>query len=178
MHGVSACGVAIDLGTVVLALIGALAALRLFDARLGWASPPTSSCPERYTQPIRAAAETYLPAVNWRLYRAQLCAKSRLNPDAESHVGAKGLTQFMPQTGRRIAEARDRGSASPYQPRPTPEAGAYYMAQLRQEWSASRAEADRHSLAMASYSAGLGHLLKAQRLTGGAWLYAPTTLPR
>jgi len=36
MHGVSAYGIAIDLGTVVLALVMTLTSLRLFDAQLGW----------------------------------------------------------------------------------------------------------------------------------------------
>jgi membrane-bound lytic murein transglycosylase F len=42
---------------------------------------------------------------------------------------------------------------------------------LRREWRAPRADADRHDLAMASYNAGLGNLLKAQRACGGAASY-------
>jgi len=134
-----------------------------------WASP----CPDRYTDPIRDAAETYLPEVDWRLYRAQLCAESRLDPKAESSVGAKGIAQFMPATWDWIAPAVNAGAASPYQVRPAAQAGAYYMAQLRRRWSSPRPEMDRHNLAMASYNAGFGNLLKAQRKADMAVLYKP-----
>jgi len=54
------------------------------------------------------------------------------------------------------------------------------MAQLRAQWSSPRPEADRHSLAMASYNAGLGHLLEAQRRADMATQYRPiaAALPR
>lgn len=111
--------------------------------------------------------------MDWRLYKAQLCAESRLQPDAESSVGAKGVAQFMPATWRRISRAIGAPGASPHQVGPAIRAGALYMARLREKWSAPRPDADRHSLAMASYNAGFGNLLKAQRLAGGARLYAP-----
>lgn len=86
----------------------------------------------------------------------------------------------MPGTWPRLVRAIGAETASPHQVRPAAQAGAYYMAQLRREWSSPRPEADRHSLAMASYNAGLGHLLSAQRLAGMAVLYRPIAaeLPR
>ena len=51
--------------------------------------------------------------------------------------------------------------------------GAYYMAYLIGSWYVDRPEVDRHCLAMASYNAGLGNILKAQKLAGGPSLYAP-----
>ena len=50
-------------------------------------------------------------------------------------------------------------------------AAACSMAGLRGQWSAMRPEWDRHSLALARYNAGLGHLLSAQRACGGPSLY-------
>lgn len=47
------------------------------------------------------------------------------------------------------------------------QAGAYYMAKLRAAWTAPRPEDDRHRLALASYNAGLGNILAAQRACGG-----------
>lgn len=51
------------------------------------------------------------------------------------------------------------------------QAGAFYMARQRAIWKAPRPEADRHDLAMASYNAGAGNIIKAQRLCGEPALY-------
>lgn len=51
------------------------------------------------------------------------------------------------------------------------DAGAFYMARLHRGWSAPRPLMDRHFLAAASYNAGMGHLVKAQRLCGGKALF-------
>jgi len=143
------------------------------------ASFSASPCPDRYQDTIEEAAGRFLPGVDWRLWKAQLCAESRLEPDAVSPVGAQGIAQFMPATWREIAPAAGVGAASARQVRPAALAGAYYMARLRRGWSSPRPEADRHSLAMASYNAGFGHLLTAQRRCGGSVLYAEiiTCLP-
>lgn len=42
------------------------------------------------------------------------------------------------------------------------DAGAYYMARLRQTWRRDRTGAERNPLAQASYNAGTGNILKAQ----------------
>jgi len=96
-----------------------------------------------------------------------------LKPDAVSPVGAMGLCQFMPGTWSEVERKMDFPShASAFAPDLSIEAAAFYMGGLRRMWSAPRPEADRHSLAMASYNAGAGHLLKAQRLCGGGNLYS------
>lgn len=129
--------------------------------------------PTRYDREIKAAAERWLPGVPWRLWKAQLYQESRLDPNARSPAGAEGLAQFMPATWKEITAAMgvavvDRRAAGP-----SIEAGAYYMLRLRRNWSSQRPEADRHNLAMASYNAGLGHILAAQRACGGPVLYEP-----
>jgi len=48
------------------------------------------------------------------------------------------------------------------------EAGAYYMAKLRQTWRRDRTGDERQPLAQASYNAGTGNILKAQALCGNA----------
>lgn len=69
-----------------------------------------------------------------------------------------------------VAEMRLGLNASPHSETAI-EAGAYYMAKLRRQWSAPRPQTDRHKLAAASYNAGLGHLLSAQKACGGPNLY-------
>ncbi len=125
---------------------------------------------DKYNLQIRKATELYLPTVDWRLLKAQYYQESLLNPKAKSHVGASGIAQFMPATWKAIAREL-RITGSPYDPSLAIPAGAYYMHKLRKGWSAKRPESDRHSLAMASYNAGFGNLLKAQKKCGGKSLY-------
>ena len=47
-----------------------------------------------------------------------------------------------------------------------------YMRRLYKGWSSPRPEIDRYSLALASYNAGFGNILKAQKECGGSTLYS------
>lgn len=144
--------------------------------------PATSlaaSFPDRYDVQIKASAKEFLPVVDWRLWKAQLYQESLLNPNAVSPVGARGLAQFMPRTWQEVSREL-RISATAHDPKWSIRAGAYYMAKMRRFWKAPRPEADRHSLAMASYNAGAGNLFKAQVKAGGVNDYASIikALPR
>jgi membrane-bound lytic murein transglycosylase F len=86
-------------------------------------------------------------------------------------VGAAGVAQFMPATWREVCAQLGYGQVSPHVARYAIEAGAYYMARLHRAWSSPRPEHDRWDLARASYNAGLGNILKAQRRAGGALRY-------
>lgn len=122
-----------------------------------------------YDQQIQAAAELHLNKYDWRLYKAQLIAESNLNPTAVSPVGAKGIAQFMPPTWRQIRkEMQFPKVASATDPKYAIPAGAYYMAKLLRKWSAPRPDMDRYCLALASYNAGFGSLLNAQKKAHGA----------
>lgn len=135
-------------------------------------APAADRFTDEYDAVIRDAAEQYLPGWDWRLWKAQLYQESQLNPAAESPVGARGIAQFMPGTWPRWAARVGYPGVSPHAVEPAVLAGAAYMAHLRGEWSAPRPPADRYSLSAASYNAGLGNLLAAQRRCGGANLYA------
>jgi|GEM_PF-381635 len=132
--------------------------------------------PTTYDNEIRGAAELWLPdaseAHGWEILKAQYWQESRLDPAAVSPVGAAGIAQFMPATWAEISRRMQFGAISPHIAGPAIEAGAAYMAQLRGGWSAPRPEWDRHSLALASYNAGFGHLLAAQQVCGDARGYA------
>jgi hypothetical protein len=138
-----------------------------------------SPAPTTYDQPIERAVQTYLPDVGtshgWQVLKAQYWQESRLDPAAVSPVGAAGIAQFMPGTWSDMRRAMGWGAVSPHLVEPAILAGAAYMAQLRAGWSAPRPEWDRHSLALASYNAGFGHLLAAQRQCGGPNRYAAIT---
>ena len=129
---------------------------------------------------IQAAAERYLPGLDWRIYKAQLYQESKLDPKAESPVGAQGIAQFMPETWAEVARAIGEPGASPYAADVAIEAGAYYTAQLRHQWRRIDREPDRHSYALASYNAGIGNTRQAWRLCGEPGTYAdgvPPCLP-
>lgn len=150
-----------------------IGACLLIGMLLGCSAPASAAAfPGRYDNAIQDAAERFMPAVDWRLYKAQLYQESQLDPAAESPVGAQGLAQFMPGTWQDVASELGYGDVSPHMVEPAIIAGAYYTSSLRQEWSAPRPPADRHSLALASYNAGLGNLLAAQRRCGSVNLYA------
>lgn len=127
-----------------------------------------------YDTLIQQAVKKHLPGVDWRLYKAQLYQESLLNPDAVSPVGAEGLAQFMPGTWRDVSkQMKLQKDAKPTDPKHAIPAGAYYMSTLLKSWSSPRPDMDRYCLALASYNAGFGHLIKAQKKAGGALLYAP-----
>ena len=137
----------------------------LFGCAPAQAGVLTSS---KYDAEIRRAVATWWPAYPFpAAWKAQLYQESRLDPAAVSPVGAAGLAQFMPGTWAMVArELRLPAGVSPHRDVAI-EVGAYYMAKLRGQWSAPRPAEDRHRLAQASYNAGLGHLLAAQRLCHG-----------
>ncbi len=129
--------------------------------------------PTEYDELIQQAAEKHLPAYDWRLLKAQYLAESRLDPNVVSPVGAQGIAQFMPGTWADVAiELGYPADITPFDPKAAIPAGAYYMAKLLKSWSAPRPEIDRYCLALASYNAGFGSLLKAQKAAGGSNDYA------
>lgn len=118
-------------------------------------------------------AAIFLPAgTDWRLLKAQCYQESRLDPLAVSPVGAQGLCQFMPGTWADM-QSQYGDLVDPWLPEQSILAAARYMGDLNRFWSSPRPQIDRYCLALASYNAGAGHLVKAQRLAGGAVLYAP-----
>ncbi len=128
--------------------------------------------PDRYDAEFRQHSGRYLPGQDWRLLKAQCYQESLLKPKAVSPVGAKGLCQFMPGTWRQVSRQINLPpNASAFMPQLSIRAAAFYMASLRGQWSSPRPEWDRHSLALGSYNAGLGNLLKAQKVCGGPVLY-------
>ena len=106
----------------------------------------------------------------WKLWKAQLYQESKLDPSAVSPVGARGLAQFMPGTWDEVVQELGI-SGSPHSADAI-EAGAYYMSKLRRTWKADRTAVQRNELAQASYNAGTGNILKAQRFCGDARMWS------
>lgn len=125
--------------------------------------------PTRYDRAIAEAVETYWPDYPYpAAWKAQLYQESRLDPAAVSPVGAAGLAQIMPGTWEDLRSQLRLGPAASPHDTIAIQAGAFYMARQRHAWSAPRPADRRHELAQASYNAGLGNILAAQRSCGGA----------
>lgn len=128
--------------------------------------------PDQYDDEFKDAVSVFLPVgTDWRLLKAQCYQESRLNPFARSPVGAMGLCQFMPGTWSDAKKSMPELN-NPWLPELSIRAAGWYMGKLHRIWSAQRPAMDRYMLAAASYNAGAGHLIKAQKLCGGLNLYA------
>ena len=125
-----------------------------------------------YDHSIKAAWRRYLPLNDWRIGWAQIQQESSGRVDAISPVGAEGLAQFMPRTwdDMQLHGIVPRG-ASAKDARYAIQAQAYYLNTLRQFWRGPRSETDRIRLALASYNAGAGNILKSQKKCGNVNTY-------
>jgi len=105
--------------------------------------------------------------IDYKWFKAQSIAESNLNPIAESPVGAKGLMQIMPGTWKDICK-KQKLTVNITDPEHNIANGIYYDRYLWRNWRSKRTVNDRLSLMFASYNAGLGTILIAQRLCGEA----------
>ncbi|MFP2905563.1 transporter substrate-binding domain-containing protein [Pyxidicoccus sp. 3LFB2] len=96
--------------------------------------------------------------LDWRLMVAQMFQESRFDPMARSWVGAQGLFQVMPGTGKEL------GFRKLEDPEQGIHAGVKYMHQLIGRIAPEIPFKQRLRFALASYNAGLGHVLDARRL--------------
>ncbi len=95
---------------------------------------------------------------DWRLLASVCYQESKFNPNALSFGGAYGMMQFMPNTGPTYGVYPD----SP--PEIQIMGGAKKLAADEKFWSRIPDDFQRKKFAMASYNAGKGHILDAQRL--------------
>lgn len=126
---------------------------------------------------FKRAAARWLPEYDWRWLRAQCFQESRFDPRAVSPAGARGLCQFMPGTWREAQRALKVRNV--FDPTANSWAAAWYMRRMLRIWTADRTRFERLQLAQASYNAGAGHIIAAQKRCGGppAWREIQRCLP-
>lgn len=96
---------------------------------------------------------------DWRLLASLIYQESKFNPDAESWSGAFGLMQMMPAT------AEQYGVSDTSSPEEQIEAGIRYINLIDKQLEPLVDDSiERRKFVMASYNAGLAHVLDAQRL--------------
>ncbi|MBN8432427.1 transporter substrate-binding domain-containing protein [Microbulbifer salipaludis] len=96
---------------------------------------------------------------DWRLVVAQMFQESTFNPKAKSWVGARGLMQVMPDTGKQI------GEKNLFDPETSVRAGIKYLEWLHRKFEDKGISPENMMwFTLASYNAGLGHVYDAQDL--------------
>jgi len=125
----------------------------------------------KYDIAFRKHTNTYLPRdFGWKLLKAQCFQESAFREDAVSPVGASGLCQFMPATWEEQTQVAGV-SGNPFNYDLNIQMAAQYMSRLVRGWSSPRPRKDQFSLALASYNAGFGNILNAQRRCDNRTLY-------
>ena len=124
------------------------------------------------------------PGFDWKYFKAQAVAESRLQAKARSRVGALGVMQIMPKTFEEIRRKNPSIKGTREQPRWNIAAGIYYDRTLWKAWKDKRPMQDRINFMFASFNAGKGNILKAQRvakkkgLNRNLWRSIEQTLPQ
>ncbi len=97
---------------------------------------------------------------DWRLLASLIYQESHFMPSGVSWAGARGLMQLMPETAKRF------GATDLNDPRQSLKAGVGYLLYLDKYWSKKIPDkAERLNYILASYNAGLSHIIDAYRLT-------------
>jgi len=97
---------------------------------------------------------------DWRLLTSMVYQESRFNPDAHSWMGACGLMQMIPSTA--VKYGIDTCGATPIE---SIDAGTKHLQYLDKYWSKHIDEKnERVKFVLASYNAGLGHVIDARNL--------------
>ena len=101
----------------------------------------------------------YQHGFDWRLIAAVIYQESQFNPNAVSYYGASGLMQIMPKTAASLGLPAE----SIYDPHKNITAGVRYLKRMY-DYFEDAEDAERVKLALASYNAGIGHVLDARKL--------------
>ncbi len=124
------------------------------------------------------------PGFDWKYFKAQAVAESRLKKNAKSYVGAKGVMQIMPKTFAEIKRKNPTIKGNLYQPKWNISAGIWYNKSIWKIFTEERPLQDKIDFMFGSYNAGKGNILKAQRiakqkkLNPNLWSSIEETLPK
>ena len=111
----------------------------------------------RYDDMIRKFSATI--NWDWRLLASLICQESHFDQNVESHAGAYGLMQIMPETGKNF------GIDITASPENNLKAGICYINWLHSIFDPRIPDAkERINFILASYNAGPGHVLDAMKL--------------
>lgn len=119
---------------------------------------------DEYDRHFKKYSKRYFgPLFDWHWFKAQAIAESGLKDDAESHVGARGLMQIMPDTFDEITKKNPEFSKLDA-PKWNIAAGIYYNRTLYRKFQKTATQ-DKLYMTFASYNAGYGRILNAAKRT-------------
>lgn len=96
---------------------------------------------------------------DWRLVKALIYQESKFKTEGKSWAGASGLMQLMPAT------AKGLGVTDVHDPEQNIKAGITFLKRMYENWKEIPDSIQRIKFSMASFNAGYGHVLDAQKLT-------------
>lgn len=116
----------------------------------------------------RFSAELFGPDFDWRWFKVQAIAESNLDPLAVSSAGATGIMQLMPATYAEMTKrlglpAGPHTASLIYDPLTNIRCGIAYDRRCYDIWQ-KETGIERLRFTFASYNAGPGNIIKAQRL--------------
>jgi membrane-bound lytic murein transglycosylase F len=124
--------------------------------------------PTTYDRYFQEFSEHFFgPAFDWRWFKAQAIAESNLNPLAVSPKGATGIMQLMPGTYAEMTQrlrypSSKKMAALIYDPVINIQCGIGYDRRMWDIWK-KEVSMERIRFMLASYNAGAGNIIKAQR---------------
>jgi membrane-bound lytic murein transglycosylase F len=127
---------------------------------------------KKYKDVIQKYSTLY--RVDWRLAISIIRRESNFNENAISHMGAVGLMQIMPITEEDIKRDIEYDYIN-HKPEENIAAGLLHLSKLLDYYSYIQDETERTKLALATYNAGLGHIIdassicKTERLNPNKW---------
>ena len=125
--------------------------------------------PDKYDSMMRKAVRRYWSAErrhDWCVLKALVWTESDFRERVCSSAGACGLAQFVEGTWREAAAEIGMSNARRTDAKASLRAAAWYLERLNDKWIWDRNDDCRMNLALASYNAGFGNVLKAQRVSG------------
>ena len=148
--------------------------------------PPidSKSWTNKYDEHFRKYSKRFFGVgFDWKWFKAQAIAESSLRDDVKSWAGAKGIMQIIPRTFDEIQE-KNPSFININEPRWNIAAGIYYNNQQYRMWKDISVSDDKLSFMFASYNAGRGTILNAQRVSmeegypGNSWNHIEAVAPK
>ena len=120
---------------------------------------------DRYDDTFRKYSKRFFGVgFDWHYFKAQGLAESGLDPEARSHVGARGVMQLMPGTYAMIKKARSESFGEITDPEWNIAAGILFNRDLWHVWAKTPDEQERLRFMFGSYNAGEGTIKRASNV--------------
>ena len=119
-------------------------------------SSPAYAFSRKYDIYFRQYAQTYMPVLNWKWFKAHAIQESDISESARSWVGAIGVMQLMPFTAQGL-------KVNAYSARDNIKGGIIYDNQMYSIFAMERG-LSRVKFMFGAYNTGAGNIISAQRL--------------